>query len=509
MRKAGLAVLACAAVLWTTPAHAAGTDDATLHRYAGDTWASFVAMTDPASGLPTDQSARRRDDAASRRRRRTSARTCGAPSPPSASGSSPTRELVARLQTTIGDARAHGAPRARRPVLQLVRPPDRREDDDRPRPATRCTPILSSVDNGWLATGLRVVANTVPEVAARARAIYDGDGLRLLLRPGAEPHPLPLRPRPPATGPCCYDTLVSESRIADYIGIAKGELPRKEYYGRWRTFPDTCDFASLGDAARRLRSHLRRRRRLRRHATRTARPGSTPSWGGSMFEALMPALFVPEERWAPGSWGARTTRSPSTPRSTTGSTRPATALGLLARRTSPRAATTTYGVDAIGMNPDGYPSNEDNTLVDRGFPGCPGRAREARPAAERLHERRRHAARRVPRAALRPREAMADLAQLARDPRRCTARGASATRSTSAPARRRRRLPVARPGDDHGRARQRARRRRAPARVRHARPDAGDPAGRRRRGVRRRSRGAARSPARRATTASRARRATT
>ena len=30
----------------------------------------------------------------------------------------------------------------------------------------------------------------------------------------------------------------------------------------------------------------------------------TPSWGGSMFEALMPPLFLPEERWAPGSWGA-------------------------------------------------------------------------------------------------------------------------------------------------------------------------------------------------------------
>ena len=34
----------------------------------------------------------------------------------------------------------------------------------------------------------------------------------------------------------------------------------------------------------------------------------TPSWGGSMFEALMPTLFVPEERWAPGSWGGSTTR---------------------------------------------------------------------------------------------------------------------------------------------------------------------------------------------------------
>src|SRR5439155_16198828 len=29
-----------------------------------------------------------------------------------------------------------------------------------------------------------------------------------------------------------------------------------------------------------------------------------PSWGGSMFEALMPALVLDEARWAPGSLGA-------------------------------------------------------------------------------------------------------------------------------------------------------------------------------------------------------------
>ena len=28
-----------------------------------------------------------------------------------------------------------------------------------------------------------------------------------------------------------------------------------------------------------------------------------PSWGGSMFEDLMVTLFVPEELWAPRSWG--------------------------------------------------------------------------------------------------------------------------------------------------------------------------------------------------------------
>ena len=28
-----------------------------------------------------------------------------------------------------------------------------------------------------------------------------------------------------------------------------------------------------------------------------------PTWGGSMFEALMVPLFVPEEKWGPRSWG--------------------------------------------------------------------------------------------------------------------------------------------------------------------------------------------------------------
>src|SRR3954451_4679000 len=45
-----LLALLCAPAIAT-----AATDDATLARYARATWASFVAMTDPRSGLPTDQ----------------------------------------------------------------------------------------------------------------------------------------------------------------------------------------------------------------------------------------------------------------------------------------------------------------------------------------------------------------------------------------------------------------------------------------------------------------------
>ena len=42
-------------LLCALPAQAAAEDEATLDRYARATWKSFVAMTDPATGLPTDE----------------------------------------------------------------------------------------------------------------------------------------------------------------------------------------------------------------------------------------------------------------------------------------------------------------------------------------------------------------------------------------------------------------------------------------------------------------------
>ena len=61
MRKLWAAGIAVALALWLVPpagvsgAAAAESDHARLERYAATTWASFVAMVDTPSGLPTDQ----------------------------------------------------------------------------------------------------------------------------------------------------------------------------------------------------------------------------------------------------------------------------------------------------------------------------------------------------------------------------------------------------------------------------------------------------------------------
>ncbi len=78
----------------------------------------------------------------------------------------------------------------------------------------------------------------------------------------------------------------------DYIGIAKGDLPRKVYYGSWRTFPARVILVP-GDQTQRLLPDYDGVN-VYEGAYPNGGTRLTPSWGGSMFEALMPALFVPE-----------------------------------------------------------------------------------------------------------------------------------------------------------------------------------------------------------------------
>jgi hypothetical protein len=178
------------------------------------------------------------------------------------------------------------------------------------------------------------------------------------------------RPDDPAASPCCYDTVVSESRIVDYLGISRGQLPAKEYYGRWRTFPDTCDYSF---------QEQKPTGETRTYFGVPVYEGAytyndtklVPSWGGSMFEALMPDLFVPEERWAPSSWGLNHPRTVAA-QIHHGLVDAGYGVWGFSPSNTPEGGYGAYGVDAIGMDPNGNPSNEDRTLVDHGFPGCDG-----------------------------------------------------------------------------------------------------------------------------------------
>ena len=94
--------------------------------------------------------------------------------------------------------------------------------------------------------------------------------------------------------------LNTEARIASYVGISQGHLPPDHYYRMSRARPPDGD-GRVPTGRGEVREYhgvavdegYRTYRGLR----------IVPSWDGSMFEALMVTLFVPEAEWAPQGWG--------------------------------------------------------------------------------------------------------------------------------------------------------------------------------------------------------------
>jgi Putative glucoamylase/Protein of unknown function (DUF3131) len=394
-----------------------GGDAAQLRDYAQRTWASMAAMTDPDSGLPADIL-----DADGSTSVQTSTTNIGAYMWSAVAARRlkliGERELVARLTKTVttlehmerfGDTGQFYNWYDHHTGAKLTSWP--------PSPTDEFHPILSSVDNGWLAVGLRIVQRSVPQLAARAGALYDAMDFGFYYRPDVNRVLFHYRPDDPAASPCCYDTVVSESRIVDYLGIAKGQLPAKEYYGRWRTFPDTCD-SSFQEQKPTGETRTYFGVPVYEGAYTYNNTKLVPSWGGSMFEALMPDLFVPEERWAPRSWGLNHPRTVAA-QIHHGLVDAGYGVWGFSPSNTPEGGYGAYGVDAIGMDPNGNPSNEDRTLVDHGFPGCEGQGgRPAQPdpppSAYTNGVITPHAAFLALRYA--PRETLADLAQLRQYP---------------------------------------------------------------------------------------------
>jgi hypothetical protein len=367
-------VVALVALLMLMPVAQASAHDhggGELRAYAQGTWASFVAMTDEQSGLPADVL-----NADGTTSVQTSTTNIGAYMWSAVAaerlGMISKHELVARLGKTLttlehmeryqDTGQFYNWYDHRTGAKLTVWPPNPTDPNFHP--------ILSSVDNGWLATGLKIVENSVPQLRKRAGALYDAMNWAFYYRPDANRVLFHFRPDDPAASPCCYDTVVSESRIVDYIGIGRGQIPQKAYYGRWRTFPDTCQYAFQETKPVGVW-----RKYFGVDVFEGAYPVNgtrlVPSWGGSMFEALMPALFVPEEKWAPGSWASN---HPLTVQAQIVHGLKEAGYGYWGFSPSniPEGNYGVFGVDAAGMDPNGNPSNNDRTLVDRGFVGgCP------------------------------------------------------------------------------------------------------------------------------------------
>ncbi|MEU2127286.1 glucoamylase family protein [Streptomyces sp. NPDC018352] len=238
-------------------------------------------------------------------------------------------------------------------------------------------PFLSSVDNAWLVTGLRIAADAAPALRPRIA--------RILATADWSYYYTPYDPADPVAGPGQlrggfwpdteeptghhYGALNTEPRMASYLGIADGSLPADHYWHLLRTmlpehgqeqYPQGSYVAM--DGVRVWQGHYTHRGRK-----------IVPTWGGSMFEALMVPLFVPEAEWSPRSWGLNHRRYVRS-QIEHGMDEAGYGYWGFSPANIPEGGYQEYGVDAIGMQIDGYASNTDRTYTEDGKPLPPASA---------------------------------------------------------------------------------------------------------------------------------------
>ena len=277
-----------------------------MMQYATDTWRSFQLLAQP-SGLPADSLSR-------------DGSGWGNPS----MQTSPTN-IAAYLWSTLAASRLKliGPEECRSRVAQTLSTLEKmdrhqgffwNEIDPRTGTVLRVSPIdsiprpsiLSAVDNAWLAAALLMVANTEPALRDRATKLLEPMDFRFFYDPyradDGDAHPGQLHVGLLSDGRepyGHYGMLNSEARIATYLGISRNQLPPEHYYRLYRTLPEW--FGAQEQAPQGVnRDYLGIKVFEGTYSYRGVR--LVPSWGGSMFEALMVTLFVPEDVWAPRSW---------------------------------------------------------------------------------------------------------------------------------------------------------------------------------------------------------------
>ena len=397
-RRTLIGLVLAAVTVATTAAPAAaggsgGSDRGTLLGYARDTWRSMVALTDERTGLPADNM------------------TGSVAAPVRSAYTSPTNiggylwsTVVARDTHLIGEREAYRRlDRTLTTLGTLERHPASGMFYNWYDPATGAkltrwpvdgatlTPFLSTVDNGWLAAAFMVVAEAEPRLQRKADRLLERMDFGFVYNPAparegvdaglnrggfwdTDPGGCSVvgnyRGRGPDVWYTCnsYDTAVTEARIALYLGIALGQIPAKAYFATWRTFPASCDWSwQEQQPVGTTRTYLGIP--VYEGAYRYRGIQLVPSWGGDMFEALMPDLFVPEAAWGPRSWRINHPRTVQA-QIEHGLREAGYGAWGFSPSSTPGGGYREYGVDAIGMNPEGYFSDAEKTNHDAGFGEC-------------------------------------------------------------------------------------------------------------------------------------------
>lgn len=161
--------------------------------------------------------------------------------------------------------------------------------------------FVSSVDNGWLAAGLIVVRNAFRgDFYDKVSSFLEEMDFGVFYDPSLGHLRLGYDGKKGEYSRFHYGIFCTEARVASAIAIGKGDVEKEHWFRVYRTLPEDWDWQNQEPKGREKKAfgtpyfsgyYMYDNTRI------------VPSWGGSMFEFLMPALVLREREYAPFGLG--------------------------------------------------------------------------------------------------------------------------------------------------------------------------------------------------------------
>jgi len=165
---------------------------------------------------------------------------------------------------------------------------------------------VSVVDSGWLSAGLIVVAQAFPNdsVGVKAKEFTDEMDYSRFYTKKIGQLRLGYDEDEKSMSPFHYGLLISEARVTSLIAIAKKNVPTEHWHKLYRTPPPEWEWQT--------QKPLGKEKDIEGNWVfggmyRYEDYYIVPSWGGSMFEFLMPTLVLKEKELSPRGLGRNNT----------------------------------------------------------------------------------------------------------------------------------------------------------------------------------------------------------
>jgi hypothetical protein len=166
----------------------------------------------------------------------------------------------------------------------------------------RTSYFVSLVDSGWLDAGIYVVKNAFPEeLTEQSEQLLNRHNFSFFYDEVDQQFSHGYYAHIDVRSDYLYGSFYTEPRATSFLAIGRGDIPKEHWYRLVRTFPEEYPWQTQMPINRTTRVTDGIEYKGGYYEWKGI--PFVPSWGGSMFEALMPTLIIDEAKYAPEGLG--------------------------------------------------------------------------------------------------------------------------------------------------------------------------------------------------------------